>query len=208
MNAYAIVLKPARVALILFALSVAIAFAVVAGLAEYRTGKEQAIKQTDQQLAATREEIRKLTFDLDSINRLAAKYKQLTRLGFIGEADRDGWVQRLEALYRDTHLPPTLRYTLAPPQLLNPQAVAAEAPNAYQNNVSHHDLGLELSGIHDGELLDFMGKLGTDWQAPYRVETCLIARGEASEPIAGLQIKCTVQLYSLPGKAGNAVVSH
>lgn len=200
MNAYAVVLKPARVALVLFALSVLIAFAIVAGLAEYRTEKEQTIKQTDQQLAATREEIRKLTFDLDSINRLAAKYKQLTQLGFIGEADRDGWVQRLEAIYRDTHLPPTLRYTLAPPQLLNPQAVAADAPTAYKNNVSHHDLGLELTGIHEGELLDLMDKLSTDWRAPYRVETCQIVRGEASEPIAGLQIKCTVQLYSLPGK--------
>lgn len=200
MNAYAVVLKPARVALILFAVSVAIAFAAVAGLAKYRTDKEQTIKQTDQQLAATREEIRKLTFDLDSINRLAAKYKKLSQLGFIGEPGRDGWVQRLEAIYRDTHLPPTLRYTLAPPQLLNPQAVPADNPAAYQNNVSHHDLGLELTSIHEGELLDFMEKLGTDWQAPYRVETCQIARGEASEPIAGLQIKCTVQLYSLPGK--------
>lgn len=207
MNAYGVVLKPARVALIMFALSVAIAMAVVAGLAKYRTDKEQTIKQTDQQLAATREEIRKLTFDLDSINRLSAKYRKLTRLGFTGEADRDGWVQRLEAIYRDTHLPPTLRYTLAPPQLLNPQAIAADAQTAYQNNVSHHDLGLELTGIHEGELLDFMEKLGTDWQAPYRVETCQIARGEAGEPIAGLQIKCTVQLYSLPGKTGNAVVS-
>lgn len=198
MNAYGVVLKPAKVALILFALSVVIAFAVVAGLAKYRTEKEQTIKQTEQQLATTRENIRTLTFDLDSINRLAEKYKKLSQLGFIGEPDRDAWVQRLEAIYRDTHLPPTLRYTLAPPQLLNPQAVPADTPTAYQNNVLHHDLGLELSGIHEGELLDFMDKLNTDWRAPYRVETCQIAR--EAEVITGLQIKCTVQLYSLPGK--------
>lgn len=204
MNAYGVVLKPAKFALILFALSVVIAFAVVAGLAEYRTGKEQTIQQTEQQLTATRENIRALTFDLDSINRLAEKYKELSQIGFIGEPDRDGWVQRLEAIYRDTRLPPTLRYTLAPPQLLNQQAVQDDTPTAYQNNVLHHDLGLELSGIHEGELLDFMDKLDTDWRAPYRVETCQIAR--EAEAITGLQITCTVQLYSLP--AGNAVVSH
>ncbi|MFA6971573.1 MAG: hypothetical protein WC208_09250 [Gallionella sp.] len=198
MNAYGIVLKPAKAALILFGLSVLIAFAAVAGLAQYRTGKEQAIKQKDQQLAATHEDIRKLTFDLDSINKLASKYRQLTFVGFIGEPDRDGWVQRLESIYRDTHLPATLRYTLAPPLLLHPQPVAAGTPTAYQNNVLHHDLNIDLSAIHEGELLDFMEQLATDWRAPYRLETCQMSRAEVNEPITGLQIKCTVQLYSLP----------
>ena len=198
MNAYGVVLKPAKVALMLFALSVTAVFIVVLGLARYHTEKQQSLLQTEQQLAATRENIRKLTFDLDTINKLAEQYRQLTQLGFIGEPDRDGWVARLEAIYRDMRLPPTLRYTLAPPQLLNPQAVPVEAPAAYLNNVLHHDLALELSGIHDGEFLDFMAKLGSDWKTPYRVETCQISR--EAETLTGLQIKCTVQLYSLPGK--------
>jgi len=198
MSAYAVVLKPAKVALILFSLSVAIAFAAVAGLARYRTEKEQTILKTEQQLLSTRENIKKLSSDLDSINRLAQKYQQLTRLGLIGEPDRDGWVQRLESIYRDSRLPPTLRYTLAPPQLLNPQPVPADAPTAYQNNVLHHDLALELSGIHDGEFLDFIARLNTDWRTPYRVETCQITR--EAEVTTGLQIRCTVELYSLPLK--------
>ncbi len=198
MNAYGVVLKPAKVALILFALSVAAAFIVVIGLAHYRTGKQQSILQTEQQLAATRENINKLTFDLNSINKLAEKYKKLNQLGLIGGTDRDSWVARLEAIYRDTRLPPTFRYTLAPPQLLNPQAAPADAPTAYLNNISYHDLSLELSGIHDGEFLDFMAKLARDWKTPYRVETCQISRD--AEVITGLQIRCTVQLYSLPEK--------
>ena len=79
MSAYAVVLKPAKVALILFSLSVAIAFAAVAGLARYRTEKEQTILKTEQQLLSTRENIKKLSSDLDSINRLAQKYQQLTQ---------------------------------------------------------------------------------------------------------------------------------
>lgn len=198
MSAYAVVLKPAKVSLILFALSVVIAFAAVVGLARYRTEKEQTILKTEQQLLSTRENIRKLSYDLDSINRLAQKYQQLTRLGLIGEPDRDGWVQRLEAIYRDSRLPPTLRYTLAPPQLLNSQPVPADAPTAYLNNVLHHDLALELSAIHDGEFLDLIARLSTDWRSPYRIETCQITR--EAEVITGLQIRCTVELYSLPGK--------
>lgn len=198
MNAYAVVLKPAKAALILFASSVLLAVAVVAGIAHYRTVQELSIKQTEQQLTATRDNIRALTFDVESINRLAAKYRQISQLGFIGEPGRDAWVQRLESIYRDTRLPPTMRYTLAPPQLLNPQPVPNDTPTAYQNNVLHHDLSLELSGIHEGEFLDFLARLNSDWRVPYRVEACQISRGAASEPITGLQIKCMVQLYSLP----------
>lgn len=198
MNAYGVVLKPAKISLMLFLLSIIIAFVIVIGLDKYRSEKELTLLKTQQKLSETREDIRKLTFDLDTINSLKAKYKRLSELGFIGEPDRDGWVQRLESIYRDTRLPPTLRYTLAPPQPLNPQPVSPDAPAAHQNNVLHHDLSLELSGIHEGEMLDFMEKLGEDWRIPYRIETCQIARGEAAEPIAGLQIKCTVQIYSLP----------
>lgn len=198
MNAYGVVLKPARIALILFALSVLLSIAIVFGLAKYRSEKELSIQQTEQQLSTTRDNIKTLTYDVDTIKKLAAKYQRLSQLGFIGEADRDGWVQRLEALYRDTHLPPTLRYTLAPPQLLNPQAVLMEAPLAHQNTVLHHDLALELSAIHEVELIDFIDKLSTDWHAPYRFETCQITRD--TDILTGLQIKCTVQLYSLPGK--------
>lgn len=198
MSAYGVVLKPARFALILFALSVILAFIVITGLDRYRIEKEQRILTTEKRLSDTREEIRKLTFDLDSIRKLAAKYKKLSELGFIGEADRDAWVQRLDSIYRDTRLPPTLRYTLAPPQPINPQPLAPDSPDSYQNNVSHHDLALEIAGIHEVELIDFMNKLKTDWKTPYRVETCQIAR--EAEVLAGLQIKCTVQVYSLPLK--------
>ncbi len=200
MNDYGFVLKPARVALILLAMSILTAFALVSALSRLRTEKEHSILQTEKQLTDTRESIRKLTFDLDTIHRLAARYQRLTKRGFIGEPDRNNWVQMLESIYRDTHLPPTLRYTLSPPALINPQHLPDEAALAYQNKVFRHDLNFELSGIHEGEFLDFTDKLSADWRTPYRIDTCRFMREEASEPIAGLQINCTIQLYSLPDK--------
>jgi len=199
MNAYSAVIKPARLALILFAVAVVFAFAAVIGMSHYRDHQEQALKQTEQQLVSTRENIKNLTYDLETIHRLTEQYQRLTRLGFVGEPNRDVWVQHLEAFYRDTRLPPTLSYALAPPQLFNPQAIPADAPTAYQNNVLRHDLVLELSAINDVEFLDFMDKLKADWNIPYRVETCQISRD--IEPASGLQIRCTLQLYSMPGKA-------
>ncbi len=198
MNDYWIVLKPAKLALLLLVIGMALALAAVTGQSRYRAAKEQALIQTEQQLTATRDNIKALTYDLDTISKLAQKYQQLVRLGFIGEPDRDGWVQRLETLYRNLNLPPNLRYTLATPQLTNPQPATESL--AYQNKVLFHDLNVELSAIHEGEFLDFMDKLTKAWQVPYRVETCQMAREAAGEPISGLQIKCTLQIYSLPGK--------
>jgi hypothetical protein len=198
MNDFRVILKPAKLALILLALTVALSLAAVTGLTRYRTAQEQAIIQTEQQLAATRDNIKALTYDLNTLNKLAQKYQQLKQQGFIGEPNRDGWVQRLETLYRDLNLPPNLRYTLSTPQLINPQPTAG--PQAYQNNVLRHDLNIELAAIHEGELIDFIDKLSANWRVPYRVETCQIEREAAEEPISGLQIKCTLQIYSLPSK--------
>lgn len=198
MNTYISILKPARAALIVFALFVAGAFAAVAGLIQYRNEVEQTILLNEKRLGNAKNDITKLTYDLGSINRLASKYQHLKQLGFVGEPDRDAWVQRLEAIYRDTRLPPTLRYTLAPPQLVNPQQIAADSPLIYQKNVYYHDLAMELSNIHEGELLDFIDKLNGSWRAPFRVETCQITREGENEPITGLQIKCTLRLFSMP----------
>lgn len=196
MNAYSVVLKPARKALLLFALSVGIAITALIGLAHFRAIQEQAVMRTEQQLTDTRTEISKLTFDLESINRLAEKYQHLDRLGLVGKPDRDAWVESLKNLYRDTRLPPTLLYTLAPAQLMNTLAVPADNPKAYLNNVLFHDLTLELSAIHDGEFLDFMDKLDQQWRASYRMESCNLIR--EADPASGLQIRCVLQIYSIP----------
>ena len=192
-------LKPAKTALIIFVLSLASSILVITGLTIYRTQKQQGIQKIDQQLADARERISKLILDFKTAEQSAQQYQRLNQLGFIGEADRKMWVQRLDNIYKDTHLPPTLRYTLSPPKLFNAQTVPESAPMAYRNNVLQHDLTIEMSDINDKEFLDFMAKLGTHWHVPYRVESCQISREENA--IKGLQIKCTLQLYSLPDKA-------
>ena len=206
MNDYGVIVKPARVLLMMLALSMLMSCLLVAALSRLRTAKVHAIGQTQQQLANTGEHIRKLTVDLNSIHRQAAQYQRLSLEGFFAEPDSERWLAALDAIYRDTRLPPALRYTLAPAQLINPQAVADEAPSAYRNRLLQHDLRFELSGIHEGEFLDFMDKLTRDWHSPYRVDACQFNREEDNPPTAGLQIKCTLQLYSMPEKTPEKTV--
>lgn len=192
-------LKQSKAALIILALSLFTTFFVIAALIIHKTQKQQGIQKIKQQLTGVRENIAKLTLDIRTAEQSAEQYQRLNQLGFIGEADRNAWVLRLDSIYRETHLPPTLRYTLDPPLLINSKPVKADDHAAYLNNVLHHDLTFELSNINDQEFLDFMKNIATEWHAPYRVESCQISRETAA--ISGLQIKCTLQLYSLPDKA-------
>ncbi len=196
MNDFFLLLKSAKAALILLTASVVVSCLIVAGLHSYRSQRQQHILQVSRQLSSMRDDNNRLRHDLEMTDNLAEKYRQLQQLGFVGEADRSGWIQRLEDIYRDTRLPATLRYALLPPQLINTKP----APDNYRNNVLQHELTLELSGVNDEEFLDFMAMLASHWQAPYLVQGCQISR--ESEVMPGLQIRCTLELYSLPEKTG------
>lgn len=196
MNDFFLLLKTSKAALILFTASLVFSCLLVAGLHSYRAKKQRHILQVSRQLSIMRDDNNQLRLDLEMIDRFAEKYRQLQHLGFIGEADRSGWMQRLEDIYRGTRLPATLRYALMPAQLIN----AKPAPGNYRNGVLQHELTLELSGINDEEFLNFMARLAANWQVPYLVQGCQISRESEVKP--GLQIKCTLQLYSLPQKTG------
>lgn len=190
-----LVLEPAKGALIVCALSMMLALVIGIGLAKYHTAKEGLFAQREGGLQGTRSEIETLTTDLASLDAHLTTFTHLSGIGLIGDPERDLWVQNLEAIYNGLGLPPTLRYTLAPPQpLVDPQdAASGEIPPAAANAL-RHDLAIELSGIHDEEFLGFIKRLRTDWQTPFRIESCQMSR----EAETGLQIKCVLRLFSLP----------
>ena len=197
MNAYRLILVSAKGPLILFAFSLMLTLSLVLGLAHYREQTETTFVKAEAALRATRNEIQALTSDLATVEKHLVDFKKLTRLGLIGDPDRAVWVQNLVSIYSKLELPPTLRYSLAPPSPLAESAVTASGAPPALAKALRHDLDIELSALHEVEFLTFMDRLRTDWQTPFRVETCQFTR----EPKAGLQIKCTLRLFSLPLKA-------
>lgn len=190
-----LVLEPAKGALILCAISMVLAFAGVIGLAHYHKAKETVFVQKEGELQAARSEIQTLNDDLASLEAHLTSFNHLVSIGLIGDPEREAWVQKLEAIHQALDLPPTLRYALAPPRLLfDDQDAAAGALPPSQTSALRHDLDIELSGIHEGEFLALLDTLRTDWQTPFRIETCQMRR----DADAGLQVKCTLRLFSLP----------
>lgn len=191
---FRLVLAPAKGALIRCGMSMALALTVAVSLGHYQGSKGLALAQSEAQLQNTRVEVQTLTQDLAVLEEQLPNFRHLVSIGLIGDPPREIWVQRLEATYNSLDLPQTLRYTLSPPQPLadDRNAVAAVAAEASATKAMRHDLEIELSGIHEGEFLAFIDKLRTDWQAPFRLETCQMERDTT-----GVKIMCTLRLFSL-----------
>lgn len=194
MKQYRFILEPAKRALILCVSSMVLALFVVVGLDHYHQGKKTAYVQSDGELQGTRSENQTLADDLASLEEHLASFNHLASIGLIGEPERERWVQNLEKIYTTLDLPPTLSYKLAPPNLLadNQEAMPGALPLA--GEALRHDLAITLSDIHEDEFLAFIDRLRTDWQTPFRIETCQISRNSDN----GLQIICTLRLFSLP----------
>ncbi len=192
MKDYLLIFKQAKIALIIFAFSLVILISSIAVVSYFNTLAASALAQKQATLQSTRTEIQALTNDLQSIEANLTSYKHLTQLGLLGEPDRAAWVERFNALYQASGLPPTLRYILAAPKPYTANATAA--PTGAQPQALSHDLQIELTGIHEGEFLTFTDKLAAEWLTPYRIENCDMTRIEED----GLNIKCTMRLFSLP----------
>ena len=190
-----LVFEPAKGALILCALSLVLALASVMGLTHYHKARVIALAQSEGGLQGVRSEIQTLTDDLASLQAHLSSFNHLVSIGLIGDPEREVWVQKLEAIHKALDLPPTLRYALASPRLLvDEKDIAAGVLPPSASNALRHDLEIELSGIHEDEFLAFLDRLRIDWQTPFRIETCQMTR----ETEIGMQIKCTLRLFSLP----------
>lgn len=190
-----LLLGPAKGPLLLCCLSMVLALSLVLGLAHYRKAREAACALGEAELQGAQSEIHSLGDDLAALEAHLASFNRLLRIGLIGEPEREAWVQSLETIYKTLDLPPTLRYSLAPPRPLAGEDTQVEgaAPSSSTNPLCH-DLDIELTGIHEGEFLSFIDRLRTDWQTPFRIETCQMMR----ESETGIGVKCTLRLFSLP----------
>lgn len=198
MNKYREIFKLSRLALIVFSLSVLACIASVAVVTYFSDRAAGALAQQQAALQALRDEIQTLNSDLESIEANLSGFKHLAKLGLVGEPNREIWVEKLEAIHRQSGLPPTLRYTLNAPVA---HTTGAGSPQAgVPTDALDHDLSIEMSGIHEGELLAFTDRLARDWLTPFRIESCDIN----ADSERGLNVNCTLRLFSIPRSGESA----
>ena len=186
MNDLIELVKASKSALIALAASIAASCLFVFILHGHHERRMAQIRKMESRLSAMRAENQRSRLDLEAAEKPDGRYLRFRR--FLGEPDRNEWMQRLEDIYRKTGLPANLRYTLLPGRPVD------ERPGNHR--ILYHELTMEISGMDDLEFLDFMERLSADWQIPYLVEGCQIVREQETD----LEIRCTLQLYSMQGR--------
>ncbi len=194
MKKYLPLLKLAKNALVLFALTSLLSIGLIVALLNYNTTREEALAETEATVQTKQTETQTLTNNLNMLKNHQAEFDHLINIGLVGNPNRANWVEQFETLYRDLKLPLTLRYSLETPRPLSESTSTAQVSQA---NVLRHELSIELSDLHEEEFLSFVDKLNTSWNAPFRVNSCDMTRSSATK----LEIKCALRLFSLQAKS-------
>lgn len=203
MNPWRPVLQRARRALIGAGGALLLAAGIILGAAHLRDRMRLDAGQEQARLGALQGTLAERQDDLDNIKAHIDDFQNLARQGLVGEANRTGWVERLQASRERLRLPETLAYTLKPPR---PLGAAPEDPSLAATGVPAvepapggeapltHDLEFTLREIHEEELLALLADYRRTAGGRFRVQSCRL--GDPGQ--AGLTATCTLRFFTLP----------
>lgn len=182
--------------------------ALSAGLALYfgslflRDKMQAELSQLQQTESASQANLAEKQTDLNNLQSNINRFTVLRQQGLVGNADRAGWIEQLLASHQRSGLPNTLAYTLQAPKPLAQQgggaadtavAAADSAPGAL-TGPQFYDLDMELSNIHEDELLALLRDYQAQVKGRFRVNACTLS----GRTETGLSARCTLRFFTLP----------
>lgn len=161
-------LRYLRVSLIVGAVLLAAGAGVVVGMQKWavRAAAEQSAAQA--RLAEARGKLASAREEELEIKRNLQQYRALVAKGIVGEENRLGWIERINAI-RIAHKLFDIRSDIAEQRKLdNP----VSGPDIM---VSHMDISLPL--LHEGDLFQLLSDLRVTDRSYFQVKSCNLARG-------------------------------
>lgn len=188
------ILRDARRALLALALGAVLACVLIFGSGVALSRLEQASLQAEAALGAQEAERARKTNDLADIQKHLNEFRKLISGGMVGSAEREGWVEQLIATHRGLGLPSTLNYVLQPPRAYAADNPAGDgsAPPAESGGIVAHDLLVELSAVHEADVLNLIESYRREVRGQFRVQECEFADpGET-----GLAARCVLRFFT------------
>lgn len=201
------ILSLARRSLMVLIAALLIALALYLGSSYFKDRGQGQLTQAQQAESASRASLAEQQATLANMQAEISRFNRLRQQGMVGPPDREGWVEQLLASRQRTGLPDTLVYALQAPKTLDLQAGAANAaetapasPVAGTGAMSgplFHDLVIELTSIHEEELLALLRDYQAQVKGRFRVNACLLSNRTET----GLAAHCTLRFFTLPDVA-------
>ena len=145
---------------------------LLVGYAEQRkTEKLQAMELQQRQLDQARQRYQASGQEKEIITKYVPLYQQLIQDGFIGEERRLEWVDALRTIHQQNKLF-GINYTISTQEEYKPTFALNVGPFGLHRSV----MKLELSMLHEGDLLTLIDTLDAQQSTPFIVRDCEITR--------------------------------
>lgn len=145
---------------------------LLVGYAEKRKNEKlQAMELQQRQLDQARQRYQASGQEKDIIIKYLPLYRQLIDDGFIGEERRLEWVDALRTIHQQNKLF-GINYTIATQEEYKPTFALNVPPFSLHRSV----MKLELSMLHEGDLLTLIDALDAQQSTPFIVRDCEITR--------------------------------
>lgn len=135
---------------------------------------EQALQTQTNQLNQARQRYLASGQEKDTISQYLPKYQTLLQQGFVGEEHRIEWVDALRKIHGREKLF-NINYSIGAQEEYQPNFIS----NAGSIKLYRSVMKLELSMLHEGDLLTLIDDLRQQQGAPFMVRQCEITRQNA-----------------------------
>ena len=148
---------------------------LLVGYAEQRkTEKLQAMEQQQRQLDQARQRYQASGQEKEIIIKYLPLYRQLIQDGFIGEERRLEWVDGLRTIHQQNKLF-GINYTISTQEEYKPTFALNVGPFSLHRSI----MKLELSMLHEGDLIALINALDAQQSTPFIARDCEITRSGA-----------------------------
>lgn len=141
---------------------------------QQKNSAEQALQTQTNQLNQARQRYLASGQEKDTISQYLPKYQTLLQQGFVGEERRIEWVDALRKIHGREKLF-NINYSIGAQEEYQPNFIS----NAGSIKLYRSVMKLELSMLHEGDLLTLIEDLRQQQGAPFMVRQCEITRQNA-----------------------------
>lgn len=169
---------------------------LLVGYADKRQSEaRQAVELQQGQLNQARQRYQSSGQEKETIIKYLPLYQQLIQGGFIGEERRIEWVDSLRTIHQKNKLF-GINYTISTQEEYKPTFALNVGPSSLHRSI----MKLELSMLHEGDLLTLLNTLDAQQSTPFIVRDCEITRlNEAitNNLVPNLQANCELDWLTI-----------
>ena len=142
---------------------------------QYKSKIQQALEQQQNQLNQARQRYQSSGLEKETIVKYLPSYQRLISDGFIGEERRIEWVDNLRTIHKENKLF-GINYSIASQEDYKPTLAFNPGPFILRRSV----MKLELSMLHEGDLITLIEALKAKETTPFILRECEITRSTAT----------------------------